>query len=153
MARLGLLIAFSILLVACNMSDSSKKLSGNYCYRWEGGGDKVILRHSGSVRDNIYGEVVDYEYNDDFIIAMQRPDFKTHAHYLAFELPGDEIEKDIREAESTLRTEPYYIQIFSNKLNYWIISHNHNKTFGPLTKSEFQKLHDSLNIDEDLNFD
>lgn len=152
MQRPTFLIAFLILLVACNMSDLSQELSGNYFYAMESATEKAILSHSGK-RQSIYGEVLDYKYDNDFIVAMQRPDSESHILNIAFDLPDGDIAENLPEAKSILKSDPTYIKIFSDTLNYWIISHNHNKVFGPLTKPEFEKLHDSLGVDEDLNFD
>jgi len=103
------------------MSDSVQELSNGYIFVGEGAGNEFIVR-SGDNYENfvIPCSVVSYNYNEDFIIAAQRPNNDCF------------LEEDER------------------KLNFWIISHKQENTIGPLTIDQFLKKRKELNIDENL---
>lgn len=149
-----LLYLFIRSLFSCS-NDTNSELSGNYFYRDEGGYMKEILSHSAN-RENIYGRIICYDYNSDFIIALQEPIFDEFVSMIGFNLRDDSIKyssnssEDIRnseiEADSILKNDPYYRKIFSSKYNYWIISHKLDSVFGPLTKEEYLIMREEINI-------
>ncbi|MGX5688164.1 hypothetical protein [Arcticibacter tournemirensis] len=142
--------------------DYAKDLSGDYFYRDEGDSKKDILSHLPGKKD-IYGEVLDYDYNDNFIVAKQKPIYEEYKSMIGFKLRDnlkeyptnskEEIFQSEKEADSILKHDPYYKTIFTHKINYWIISHKDNQMYGPLTKKEYIRKRKELNIPESLRVD
>lgn len=141
------------------MSDESRELSGQYFYIDEGINSKQILSHLPN-RKEIYPNVVDYSFNSDFIIALQKPDYKEFKSIIAFQLrdnlkkyPGNS-KKDIFESEkvadSILKANSFYKKIFANKINFWIIDNKRKILFGPLSKQEYENKRIELNIPENI---
>jgi hypothetical protein len=146
------LIIYSLIFGCSN--DSSIELSGNYFYREEGSNVKQIISHTTN-RKEIYSKVIDYDYNKDFIIAVQQPDYKDYIIMIAFNLRDDTIrfsKKSLNDnlseevADSILKNDSNYKKIFLNKLNYWIISNKENRVYGPLTKYEYLDKRKDLKI-------
>jgi len=91
--------------------------------------------------------VVDYDYDKDFIIVLQQPNYEAFRISIAFDLRDDlkkyptnsydEITQSEKVADSLIKNNPYYIKIFSHKNNYWIIEHSNKKVYGPFTKEEY----------------
>ena len=132
-------------LLSCN-NDSYKELSGNYFYKDEGEICKQIISHLPNKKE-IYSTVTSYDYNSDFIIARQLPNYDDYKTMIAFELRSDlkkyptnsinDFLKSEKLADSILKNNNFYNSIFINPENYWIIEIKKNKLHGPLTKSEF----------------
>jgi hypothetical protein len=75
MKYLMCVISFLVFLTSCNLGVESYKLSGNSFYKNEGKGDRMISSSNHSLyRTAIYPDVIAYVFNDEFIIAKQRPD-------------------------------------------------------------------------------
>jgi hypothetical protein len=152
-ARIIALI-FCCIFLSCS-SDYSEELSGNYYYVDEGGETKVILSHLPG-KTNILGKVVSYNSNKDFIVALQQPSFKNYRDAIAFDLREEEGNTELgviesqELADSVLKYDPYYVQLFSNRFNYWIISHSENKTYGPLTVKEYLTKRKELHVPSDF---
>jgi hypothetical protein len=158
----GLFLTLLILCVsftACNMSDSREELSGDYFYRNEGRDVKDILSHAPN-RENIYSNVIGYNYNSDFIVAMQQPNFEQYKSMVGFELRDDlkkyptNSAKDIieseRQADSLLKNDPKYKLIFAHKINYWIIVHKQNKLMGPFIKEDYIQKRKELKVPKNI---
>jgi hypothetical protein len=62
--------ALVICLYSCSVSDDMEELSGDYFYTDEGGNAKFIICHLPN-RKGIYSTVIEYDYNKDFIIALE----------------------------------------------------------------------------------
>lgn len=142
------LFVYSLLaltLIRCS-SDYSDELTGDYFYRDEGGEIKQILSHTPN-RRNIYGRVTSYVYNSSFIIVLQEPSKPDHISMIAFDLRDElgkypantkeEILQSENEADSILKNDRYYTNVFANRVNYWIISHKNDTVIGPLSQSEY----------------
>ncbi len=153
-------VAICLLFGSCIFnSDEVTELSGDYFYRDEGQHDKSILSHLPD-KQEIYGEVIGYNYNSDFIIAAQKPNYEVFKSMIAFNLRSDlkrfpkndsrEISLSERMADSIIRNEPIYKNILRNEINYWIIAHRSGNLFGPLSKNEYDKRRTILNIPEQL---
>lgn len=155
-------IFFSILLTfsKCGSPDYYEELSGNYFFR--GGDGDGIVSHQPN-RKNIYGKVVRYKFNNDFIVALQTPDYKDYQSMVSFELGGDvkkyseNSDEDMnltdKIADSILHNDPYYKKVFSSKENYWIISHKNECIYGPLTRSEYKEKRAELKVPNSLQLD
>jgi hypothetical protein len=132
-------------------------LSGNYVY--EDRGFKDIICYSPS-KNNIYPNVISYDYNDNFIIAIQTPNLEQYKFFIAEYLlddtntdintsPNNQAKRD-KFADSILKYDPYYLKIFSHDTNYWIISHKNKQLYGPFTKEEFLQKRKELKVPENL---
>lgn len=63
-----LILSLSIFTFSCNMSDYSEELPGNYTFVHDGKENNSI--HG---KHNIYSNVIEYAYNDEYITACQMP--------------------------------------------------------------------------------
>ncbi len=140
-------------------SDSSQELSGNYFYRDEGSDVKDILCHLPN-HEEIYSEVVGYNYDADFIVAAQIPNYIQYRTIIGFNLrtnrvkyptnSAKELAESEEQADSLITHDPYYKSIFANKLNFWIISNKNGTLFGPLTKKQYVGKRRDLMIPENI---
>lgn len=157
------MLVIALLCISCHNSDIYKELTGDYAYRDEGGEMKQILGGSGSYRNEIYGKVLSYDYNREFIIVSQEPSNRDYIGMLSFYLRDDTVkypknDKDVllkseKEADSLIANDPYYKKIFSNDTNYWIIQIARDSLIGPLTKLEFEVTRKEMNIPDKLKLD
>lgn len=147
-------------LYSCgSTSDDYRELSGGYFYRGEGGEKEQIISHSPN-RKEIYGKIISYDYNSDFIIALQEPNYEDYKDMIGFNLqddlkkyPVNSVEERMqseKRADSILRNNEYYKKIFASKINYWIISHTMDSVIGPLNKEEFLQKKKELNVPSNL---
>jgi hypothetical protein len=147
-------LIFSCILFSC-ISDYSEELSGNYFYLKQGRNRQVILSHQLG-KMGIHGKVVSYNFNKDFILALQQPSFEDYRYIISNDLKGDtnntavDVNASQNMADSILKHDPYYRKIFSQEFNYWIISHSENKTYGPLTVEEYLRMREQLHIPAEL---
>jgi hypothetical protein len=161
-----LILTIVFLFNGCNEThsingDYVKELSGEYFYRSEGAEMNDIISHLPN-RKEIYSNVLDYNYDSDFIIATQQPIHEQYKSMIAFYLRDDTIKYPVREnenivkseqdADSILKNDEYYKSIFKNKINYWIISLKVNKLYGPLTKAEYLQKRKELKVPNELEF-
>lgn len=163
MNRNILMLVIALLSISCHNSDIYKELSGGYAYRDEGGEMKQILGGIGIYRNEIYGKVLSYDYNREFIIVSQEPSNRDYIGMLSFYLRDDTVKypkndkdallKSEKEADSIIANDPYYKKIFSNDTNYWIIQISSDSLIGPLTKSEFEATRKEMNIPDKLKLD
>lgn len=141
-------------------SDSQQELSGDYVYIDEGVSDKFIISEV-SASKAIYGEVIAYSFDDQFIVAIQQPDFNEYKSKLSFELrnditkyPNNSVE-DIRITEalsdSILTHDPFYQKVFLRGTNYWIIVVKSDSLVGPLSLHEYLIMREKLSIPESVN--
>jgi hypothetical protein len=143
-------------------NDSSEDLSGDYFYRNEGSHVKDILSHLPNHRE-IYSEVLGYDYNSDFIVVAQHPIYSEYKTMIGFNLRSDlkrypteskeEIIESENRADSILQHDPFYRSIFEHEINYWIISTEAHRLYGPFTKEGCKKKRDDLRVPENLQID
>lgn len=148
----------SFFLHGCS-SDNTEELIGGYFYRDEGVNTKDILCHLSN-RKGIYSKVTAYDYNADFIVAVQQPTYEEYKTMVGFNLrdnlkkyPTNSSEESVqseKEADSILKHDPYYKSIFAHKINYWIIVNKSEEVLGPLAKVEYQSKRTDLNIPENI---
>ena len=160
----GSFFLYMMILLGCSPTrDYYEELSGNYFYRDEGQETKEIISHGPNLNapylKDIYGTVIDYDDNSDFIIAIQHPNFEDYKIMVAFNLRDDTVkypgsgindEKSLPVADSILKHDPYFQKIFAHKVNYWIIVHKDKRLYGPLTKAEFLQKRKELDVPESL---
>lgn len=159
MKYLTVYIKFSIvnalfLLAQCGGAvDFYETLSGDYLYT-RGDGDHILdTRPNGK---NIYGKIVKYKFDKDFIVALQQPNHESYKTMIAFNLrtnysSDEEVNLLEMKADSILAHSPYYIKIFSRKKNYWIISHKNRQIYGPYSIAEYLTKKEELKIPSNLN--
>jgi hypothetical protein len=77
----------SFLIYACSgIGDSSEKLGGAYVYSDTGGDMEQIYQANLGYNNNIYPKVIDYAFDDNFILALQEPHKKAFKSVFAFDL-------------------------------------------------------------------
>jgi hypothetical protein len=108
---------------SCNLSDETKQLTGGWMFVDEGRRDKVI---DGGT-NYIPCEVIKYGYNDEFIIAVQRP-----------------VENCFLGKDTITYKEG------KNQDYYWLISHSLKLTLGPMNEQQFKEAKIKYNVPEDL---
>jgi hypothetical protein len=155
---------FSAILLACGgVSDYSEDLGNGFTYESSGANLKNI-RTPISGQRNIYGKVTKYKYDQNFILVTQQPDKEIYQGSIAFELRNanrekyklnseDDMIESERVADSLIQNDLYYKKLFTNKLNYWIVSHKHKKMYGPLTKIEYVAKRKELKVPDDLKLE
>ncbi len=156
---IGALLVLSILIVLETMRDpdARKELSGSYYFYYGDGCAGSIL--TGYLENGIYPKVIDYDYNSDFIIAVQKPDYSRYKFMISSELDMDNTDVNGTPidshslADSVLKHEPYYIKIFSRSLNYWIISHKDKQVYGPYSEEEYLQKRVALGVPDNLQLD
>jgi hypothetical protein len=151
-------------LYACGgISNTSEDLSGGFVYSDMGGPYKTIYTGLPNQR-NIVGTVEEYSYDKDFIVALQHPNLQVHRSSISSDLQVQKaklfnskasygIKESDRTADSIILCDPYYQKIFSNEINYWIISHKWKKMYGPLTKEEYFQKRKELKVPDELKFE
>ncbi len=147
---------------SCNQGSLSDKLSGSYTYHEGLNGYRDILKNKNIesitndrnfeyLKENIYSEVIDYCYNEDFILVKQKPNKKYHIKALLFEL--EDIYSSSRSkflADSLINNDVYYKQIFDNEINYWIIDNKNEILLGPFQKKKYLHKRNDLKIPQEL---
>lgn len=122
------IIIFILCAIACNSSCSVdgeiKELGKGYFIRYDG---CDILNHDGKHKD-VPPDILEYNYDRDFIIAAQRPKQVDDAIYNNF-------------PEYPLGRDTTY---------YWLIVKDLDLELGPLSKSEFNNARILYKVDDDL---
>ena len=107
------ILCITFMVQSCS-SDYTKNLGNGYFYRFEGGEMNDIFNKKAN-GGQIPANVVSYDFDDDFIIAKQKP-----------KLPQDPLyEKDYKYIKGD---KEYY---------YWLIVKESNLVLGPLNFEEF----------------
>lgn len=117
-----------LFLAGCDIAigDYVTDLSGDYIYYEEGPNNKIIAQRA--IKPGTYYipcNVEDYDYNKNFIIAIQQP------------------QKECVVQDTTVYTD-------KTQKCFWIIVHKTNQFFGPLTLKEYLQKRKDLNIPSDL---
>jgi hypothetical protein len=145
-----------LLLSSCGagVNSRSEELTGGSYFRESGNALNLIRSHNG-LHKAIYSKIVAYDYNDDFIIVAQKPNFEYHRGLIASDLNHGHEDFSVLEkaADSILTHDPYYLKIFSSEMNFWIIVNKLHELIGPLTKTEFEAKRKELNIPDDVKLD
>jgi len=56
-------------------------------------------------------------------------------------------------ADSILENDPHYVQLFSRKIKFWIISHAPDSIYGPLSLEEYLEKRTELGVPDDLRLE
>lgn len=122
---LFILYCFILFTQGCT-SDHVKKIGGGYFYRDEGGDIKDILCEKLNGGE-IPATVLDFAYDNKFIIAKQSPKFPQNILY---------------RKEYKYKTD--------ENVFYWIILKNDNITLGPLSMQEYMTMRSKYKIPDKL---
>jgi hypothetical protein len=155
------LLALSLLaLTGCGSPDYYEELSGSYLY-YGGDGDGILATTPN--KKSIYGKVTRLGFDDNFIIAFQKPDYTDYHNHLSDirrtdvtkypENSDEDLKATNSIADSLLKNDPFYVKVFSSKANFWIISHRNNRVYGPLNKHEYEALRTELKVPIDLELE
>ncbi|MGB5988980.1 MAG: DUF3997 domain-containing protein [Marinifilaceae bacterium] len=124
---LRLLLFVVIIIQGCNFSDSTTELGDGYFYRNEGSTIKDILckvPEGGQIPSNI----LDFAYNDEFIIAKQTP-----------QIPQD-----------PLYDKTYEYINGTNVFYYWLIIKKDHSVLGPFDLISFTEERDKYKIPKNM---
>lgn len=111
------------LLITLFLDDDQINLGNGYTYNY---GNHMVFGNT-----NIPGDVLDFDYNSDFIIVKQKPKLY------------DDAWMDTIEYNYSLGREVLY---------YWIINKNTHKVLGPLTYNEYITNQKKYKIPKSLYF-
>lgn len=121
-----------IFLVFCNCTnDYSKNIGSGYTYRNEGGSIKDISHKYPTKGGEIPSTVVSFDYDNEFIIAKQKP-----------KLPQD-----------VLYSKKYSYDEGDTVFYYWLIIKKEHKVFGPLSIEQFSEMKKEYNVSAELNLE
>ncbi len=151
-----LLPILALLMLGGGSMDYYEDLPGGYLFR--GGDGNAILAPLG--KESIGGKVVQYAYDDTFIIARQKPEYREYQTMIADSISRHNQKytansyADIMEtstlADRIIARDPFYQRILSAQENYWIIHHCTGERYGPFTKKEYQQQRRVLRISASL---
>lgn len=154
---------FLLICFGCGGLDEIIDLGGGYYYYGEGGSSNYIFKEhekeSGfeySIdRRVIEANVSNFEFNNEDILVFQEPDYQTAINHIVFEKMGPFFSEEERvcfekKADSIFRQSSYWKKIFKNKKNYYIINKKLDKVYGPLIKTRYLQLKDSLGVSKGL---
>lgn len=125
-----ILLLFSLPFFGCEEGHYEVELGGGYVFRSQGEFFRDIYCEdtNRTVGVGIPIAVLDYTFNNNFIIARQKPDNMTLNHG-----PFD-----------------YYYKSNGNDVYYWIIVKKERRAIGPLDKEEYIRARFELNIQKSL---
>ena len=83
MKKALLIVVLFLITLSCNMSDYSEELSGDYTFIHEGQDYNFIIG-----RNEIYANVVDYKFDDNYIVVCQVPNRSMYLSNFASTLSG-----------------------------------------------------------------
>jgi hypothetical protein len=151
-----MLVTVSELLSSClpGLLDETTDLGGGYTYVRDGKDFKYISYYKINARKDVHPKVTDYAFDASFILVVQEP-IKEHGRTKIADLlnSGKENFDDLlRKADSIMVNDPYYIEIYSSKVNYWIIDKVNERQYGPLSKERFEAERKILGVSSQLLF-
>ena len=107
----------------CNLSDETERLSGGWTYAKEGKNQKIIVKS----KRVIPCEILDYDYNEEFIIAVQKPT-----------------------KDCFIGTDSNVYRHGKDQIYFWIISNINDRILGPMNFKEFNEAKAKFHIGTDL---
>jgi len=139
--------------------DLDEKLPKGYFYR----GNKSPYISCGNFYDNkdIYPIVMKYKYDERFIIVKQKPKLFYYQSRISERIRRlDSIQNydNIysayaiydKKADSILKYDPQYRNLFNGEYYYWIIDVNLNLHIGPMSKQNYELKFKEMKIPEKL---
>ena len=181
-----ILISTGLILIPSSCGSNNVDLGNNYVFQ-QNSTYNFISPENIYCNTSIHSDILDYNFNDKYIIVKQKPSFVYHQILITVEYSSrysiyskylkdstskpfnSETTPSIRQAiksdstfyeilkskgvsdkngkedqdkvsvftDSVLRSDPFYVRLFSMKENYWIIDKEENFRYGPFTKEEF----------------
>ena len=178
-----------------NLNDTYVDLGDGYTFKTDAH-YRSIYPNQVYYNTAIYSTILNYNFDNKYIIAEQKADYEHHKIFLAGVLRGrfsiycsflkdstsktsfNETSPFIRESiradkglyklfmskgitaqnsieymgkselilDSIFKHDPFYVKLFSQNENYWIIDKDQNLRWGPLSKREFEKKTSELYI-------
>ena len=132
--RISIIFCLLFLLDSC----SNNKLEKNYELDYDPNHEIFLITptENGYQSVEIPGQILFYGHNKDFIIVNQKS------------------RDSIYNSNENLVYQEMESKIFKTKFsNFWIITLKNDSIYGPLNKSEYFKLRDSLNVPNTLKLD
>lgn len=128
-----LYIIIVILVYGCH--DSYANLGDSYIYE-SGRIDRIINEETGTLNILIPDQVLNYEYDDNYIIAYQVPDSA-----IIYEFDIDSYRRDTtsQSQEKADSMEALLDKMLIIRDCYWIIRKADCKRYGPMTETDFYR--------------
>lgn len=123
-------------VIASPKSDYDMKLAGNY-ELWKVNKYSIsigILNNNGSLTPQIYGQVIELDFNDEYIIARSIPTYKV----------------DEQNFSNFSEKEKYIESIPEEDYEFWIIQVENEMVYGPLNEDEFNKKRKETSVPESM---
>ncbi|WP_139261375.1 DUF3997 domain-containing protein [Xylanibacter ruminicola] len=136
------LLYIYIVLLLCGCHDSYFELGDSYIYE---SGRINKLMDKGTITILVPDQVLNYEFDDNYVIAYQKPDSAYYREYYinAFKENSD---STIRSQKMTDSLETLLKKMLSVPDCYWIIRKQDAKVFGPMSESDFNRMCKKLNV-------
>jgi len=129
MKKITCLIILISWIYGCQ-TDTYEKVSGEYYFYEEGLHQTVIIKDGLDYHDKLIPcEILSYDYNNDYIIAAQKPLLPCFIGKFA----------------GTIQ-----YPVSKDSVYYWIISVKQDLVTGPLTKKDFEAKRVELKVPDDL---
>lgn len=129
--RIAISLAFTCVVFSFQCcytgADATKKLSGGYYYRNEGGDIKDILCEKPNGGE-IPATVIAYDYDKNFIIVKQKP----------------------KTPQEPLYSKNYQYKDGIEGIYYWLIVHDKGLILGPLNEIEFKGARKQYQVPDNL---
>jgi hypothetical protein len=153
-----LFVAITTICINCGPVDDYENL-GHGCLYYGGDGDGI--RVPSQYGRSIFGKVLEYRFDNDYILVKQKPDKQDYIMQISTEIRAAQRNMSTKEerrqlfifdqkADSIIKNDPYFVKVFSSRINYWIINHHSKSITGPMSKQEFTKKFRALRIDDTL---
>jgi hypothetical protein len=151
-----ILVILGGLSFSCDSRRSAERIDfGNkFIYRWKSYKNRYIIPQNRNYRKAIYPDIIDYDYNDDFVIALQVPSKENDRFLLSSELNDGKINYNylLRSADSILKHDPHFKRILDSRCNYWIIDLKSDSIIGPLDKNQYLIEREKLHLPDKIKF-
>ncbi len=129
--RIKAIIISCIYFYSC-VSDYDKALTGEYHYIEEGSHQYAIWHMGKEFEKFIPCEILSYDYNEEFIIAAQRP---VNPCFIGF------------------LTDSIQYPASEDSIYYWIADNKNDKLYGPLNKENFDDIKNNIGVPPSLKID
>lgn len=160
MMKTIMLCSLLILSTSCwspYIVDLDEKLPKGYFYR----GNKTPYISNFNGNKEIYPIVIKYKYDERFIIVKQKPELFDYQSRISQRIGNlDPIENYDnkytaytvydKKADSILKYDPQYRNLFNGEYYYWIIDVYFNLHIGPLSKQDYEIKFNELKIPKKL---
>lgn len=140
MKRILYVFVFVVLsLYGCH--DCYLELGDSYVYD-----NRIIyLQTDGYYEELVPDQVLNFDYDKDYIIAYQKPDSAYYREY-RIDICKEFSDSTIRSLEKLDSLEVLLDSMLYIQDCYWIIRKKDTKVYGPMTKSDFYKKCKKMNI-------